>query len=227
MSGWYQPKTAVLLHIYEFREPNWREAVIGTPKTPGRIPAAVAVALETKAELFLVFREEISSDKETKDETELTRDTLFSLIDDLREFACSFPVFNHFALGEIREIMQRIFFISDEYVARTDDEIRKALPIFKARGIERAVFVSNADHISRIAQKGCELWEGELLVATATFRPAPALYSSPQGSMKDVVVIEPPVVMALGPVNPRRLLGLRGKPQAIAEIDEALKRAGV
>ena len=227
MSGRYQPKTAVLLHIYDFREPNWREVVIGTPKAPGRIPAAIAVALETQAELILAFREEISFGKETKNEAELTRDALFSLIDDLREFACSFPVFNHFALGEIRGIMQRIFFISDEYVARTDDEIRKALPIFKARGIERAVFVSSADHISRIAQKVCELWEGEPIVATATFRPAPALYSSPQGSMKDVVVIEPPVVIALGPINPRRLLGLRGKSKAIADIDEALKKAGV
>lgn len=223
----YQPKTAVLLHIYDFREPNWREAVIGVPKAPGRIPAAIAVALETQAELLLVFREEISFGKETKDEAELTQEALFSLIDDLREFTCSFPVLNYFTSDDIRGIMQRIFFMSDEYVARTDDEIRKALPIFKARGIERVIFVSNSDHISRIAQKVCELWEGEPLAATATFRPAPALYSSPQGSMKDVVVIEPPVIVALGPVNPRRLLGLRGKLEAIAEIDEALKKAGV
>jgi len=47
-------------------------------------------------------------------------------------------------------------------VEDTDDEIREALPIFKAQEIERVIIISSPDHVSRVAKLVHELWRNDL-----------------------------------------------------------------
>jgi len=229
MSIWrWQPKTAVLLHVFDCRltQEEWFRVMWGTPALPGRIPTAVAAALESSAEVLLVFRDKFCymPEPDGRNEAEVIHDTLFGNFDKLTEFASSFPVFGHFIPEDIRQVMS-IFRISDRYVVNTDDEVREALPILKEMGIEHVVFVSSFDHISRVAQRVGEFWAGEPLASNSSFRPAPALHSG--GSMKDVIVMEPSIVRALWLVHPKRLLGLRGNPEALARVDVVLSEVGV
>lgn len=218
-----QGRTGVVLHTFETADPHWYSAMWGIPAEPGRIPTAVATALETEAELLLVFT--CISPLNGQNTGAAIRDLLFARIEELPEFAPSLPMLGKFSPAEIRETLGRIFLLSDVVIIPTADETAKVPAIFKERGLTVAIFVSNFDHISRIAQLvGAQWKEMGVQGLTPTFRAAWSLYSG--GSMQDVVVFEPPAVTALGSVDPRRLLKIRGNAKALAEVDAVLKRFG-
>jgi hypothetical protein len=220
------PKTAVILHIFDCRLPQeeWLYVMWGTPEAPGRIPTAVAVILETGAEALLVFHDTLCfmPEPDGRNEAEVIKDTLFERLEELPGFANSLRVFSHVEVEEIRRRISESFRVLDPDVLNTDEEVQKALPMLEEMGMEHVVWVSSPDHISRVAQRVCEL--GMKKSINVSFRPSRTLSS---GAMEDVVVIEPAAVQQLLPIHPRRLLSLRGNPEALARIEEVLLKVGV
>lgn len=227
----WQPKTAILLHVYDCRLPweKWFYVMWGTPELPGRIPTAVAATLETDAEIFLVFWDKdcYVPFPDGRNEAELIRDTLFERIGELPGFS-TLPILGYFTPEEIERAMRQVFRLSDVEVVNTEDEVREALSILKAENVERVVFVSSFDHMSRIVQLAGKHWGAELST-TIMFWPARALQT--EGSMEEVmaevVVFEPPTVRALGVVDPRRLFGLQNNKEAIAQVDKLFSGLGI
>lgn len=223
MNTRWQPRTGVVLHTFDHTDLNWFAAVWGTPSEPGRIPTAVAATLEAGAELLLVFTDIIPTDG--KNTGAIMRDFLFSHMEELPKFAPSLPVLGEFSLSEIREILGRVFLLSDVRIVPTSDEVAAVPPIFKEKELTVAIFVSNFDHISRIAQLVGSMWKKMGITGlTPVFRPAKSLYSG--DTMKNVVVFEPPATRGLLPVHPGRLLGLKGNSDALAQVDAVLKKFG-
>lgn len=221
MSARWRPKTGVIIHTYDWREPNWAHVMWGNPVEPGRIPTAVAAALESDAALLLVFSDFVGE----RNEGAIIRDFLFDNIRALPLFAPSLPVFRDLSPEEILVKLESIFLLSDVVIKNTEDEVKAVPSLFGVEQIQKVVFVSSFDHISRVAQLAGRVWgEQAVFFPMAEFRPANTLYSGP---MDKVVVFEPPAVEALGPVHPKRLLGLRGNSEALARIDNALTGEGV
>lgn len=227
----WPPRILVVLHVFDCRNPAWEHAMVGTPEQPGRIPTAIAAAMEFGVEKLLVFRDREAVHPDGRNEAEVIRDTLFDLIDCIAEFGECLPVLRDHTPAEIRAVMEAVFEISDVFITNTADEIREALPICKRLGADQVVFVSNVDHIPRIVQLVGEHWCGEPMAARVQFRPAPSLYFQ-HGSMRNLVVFELPAVNALLPLDIRRFfklirLPLSEKTEALAAVDETLTRLGV
>lgn len=216
-------RTAILLHTFDNRGPTWETAVWGSPMRPGRIPTAVAEALESNAELLMIFSENLSG----KNTGALIRDYLFEHIEELRAFAPTLPILCQVPLRVIERRLKKTFLLSDVQIKNTADEVWLAYPILLERKIDHVVSVSNIDHMSRIIQLVGALWtdQGHTDIAVS-FRPALSMYSPAGSTMKDVVVFEPPAVAGLGPVNPRRLFTVWNNPQTIPAVDSALTLIG-
>ncbi len=195
MNKQYCPRTAVLLHTFDNHGPTWEIAVWGTPTRPGRIPTAVAAALEHNASLLMIFSENLSG----QNTGALIEDFLFKHAYELSQFTPTLPILGEWSPSAIREKLEKIFLLSPVLITNTADEVRLSYPILVEHGIEHVVFVSNIDHISRIAQLVGTLWvEQNLTGITFSFRSALSMYSPPGSTMNDVVVFEPPAVTNLG-----------------------------
>lgn len=216
-------KTGIILHTFDHTKSNWRHAMWGKPTEPGRIPTAVAAALETGASLLLVFTDIISVDR--KNEGVMIRDSLFNHIEELPLYAESLPILKECSLVQIRDTMKQIFLLSDVHIVNTADEIAAVPSIFAGRGLESAIFVSNFDHASRVAQLIGTIWRDKGIVRPVAYIcPAASLYSA--CSMQEVVVFEPPIIQSLG-CDPRLLLKLMGNPDALARLQALLKEFDV
>ena len=97
-------KTAVLLHGFNANELNWDHVVWGEPPDkPGRIPTAVAVALEEDADSLLVFGSSLGKeqDGQWKSSGRLMTELMWQHFGGLKEFTILHAL-RETPLGEIQ-----------------------------------------------------------------------------------------------------------------------------
>ena len=109
-------KTAVFLHGYNVNEKNWERVVWGVlPDKPGRIPVAIAVALEEGAEHLILFGSSIGKEKDGKwlSSGRWMTDLLCERFGELKQFTILQPL-RELSLEQIRERIEGIFQLIEE-----------------------------------------------------------------------------------------------------------------
>ncbi len=230
-------KTAVLLHAYNANEKNWDYVVWGVPPDkPGRIPTAVAVALEEDAEHLILFGSSIGKTEPGGAWTSsglCMNNLLFSLLDALKEFTILYAL-RRFSLSRIRAKISSAFEVIDgpERPVNTLEELRAAAQLFHERKlkIQKFICVSSPDHMSRIFRDARIVFKDDPLAPHISVRGAVTLYTErdeitplERASLSNVVIAEPRAVE--GPFM-QRMFGLGENPEALGEIDAVLKKYG-
>lgn len=228
-------KTAVLLHGYNANEKNWDYVVWGeSPDKPGRIPTAVAVALEENAELLVLFGSSIGKEDESgvwKSSGKLMTELLFRRFEELGKFTILHAL-REIPLKKIRRRIEVVYRLVEELErpANTFGEMQTMARLIQEKGIQKLVCVSSPDHVSRIIRDTLVVFRKTTLAVHVSVRPSVTLYTvgddvtpPERASLGSVVVIEP-----RSPVGPlaQRMLGLGGNANALAEIDAILKKYG-
>jgi len=233
-------KTAVLLHTYNVNETNWKDVVWGVPPDrPGRIPMAIAVALEEDAEYLILFGSSIGKvkikEREEEDAwissgawmAELMRERFyelakFTILEALRQLP----------IEEVRHKIDAIYELIEEpeRPANTFGELQAVFRIVKERSIQKLICVSSADHVSRIIRDAHKVFKGQPIAGHLEVRGSSTLYTENDGitpperaSVDHVVVAEPRA--AVVPYF-ERMFGIGNNPEALAEIDTVLKKYG-
>lgn len=230
-------KTAILLHGYDANEQNRDYVVWGVPPDkPGRIPTAVAAALEEDAECLVIFGSSVEKKTDAgmvwssgRWMEELLRDRW----EELKAFSV-LPVFQSFSQKQISNELDRMFRLIEEpdKPKNTMEELQAMARLLheKHTGIQKLICVSSRDHISRIIRDAHIVFEGSPLAANLSVRGSITLYTENDGKtpserakINNVVVAEP-----RAPVVPyfQRMFGISGNAEALSEIDAVLNKYG-
>lgn len=235
--GGRSPRTLVLLHGYDANEGNWERVVWGIPPDkPGRIPMAVAVALEENAEHLVLFGSSVG--KEVKDGLwwsvgRWMAYLLFTRLEGLKEFTI-LSALQDFNQTEISENLVKIFRLIEEpdRPANTMGELQAVMRLIREEytDIQKLVCVSSCDHVSRIIRDASIVFKGHQIAAHLSVRGSLTLYTEEDGktpperaTLDNVVVAEP---RFHGVRHMRRMFGIGNNPEALAEIDAVLKKYG-
>ena len=229
-------KTAVLLHAYNANEKNWEYVVWGVPPNkPGRIPTAVAVALEEDAEHLILFGSSSGKTEQGgawRSSGLCMNDLLFSLVDALKEFTILHAL-RMTSLDKIRAKLSVFELIEGpERPANTLEELQVIARIFHERElkIQKLICVSSPDHMSRLFRDAQIVFKDNPLAPHISVRGAVTLYAErdeitppERASMANVVVAEPRAT-----VTPylQRMFEIGNNPDALAKIDRVLKKYG-
>lgn len=180
-------KTGILVHGCHLGALNWRGIMWGHPPDQlGRIPKAVAVALQEDAEV-LIFGTG-ASEKNNKKEGEYTRDFMFEHFSELKEFS----YFHDIDLVNVRSNFLNIS-RAECRSQNTREEMKEAGKIFSELGTERVILVSSPTHISRCIRDALDVFKGEKYWSLRENLFATASDTSYLGGrVEDVVIFEPP-----------------------------------
>lgn|GEM_PF-2744719 len=223
-------KTAVLLHGYNVNEKNWEYVIWGiSPDKPGRIPVAIATALEEDADFFLLFGS--SMGKGGKSSGKWMKNFLYKRFTDLKKFTVLCAL-RDFPIDKIRRKIDATFELIEgpERPANTLGELQAMHRLIIERQIQKLICVSSADHVSRIIRDAFKIFWGQPIAAHLEVRGSLTLYTEGDGitpperaSVDHVIVAEPRATV--GPYF-ERMFGIRNNTDALADIDAILKKHG-
>jgi hypothetical protein len=224
-------KTVVLLHGYNVNELNWEDVVWGRyPDQPGRIPTAIAVALEEKTNNLILFGSSVGRDVGAGFESsgKCMVELLEKRFEELKNFTV-LSVLRNFSRSRAETLIELIE-EGPVKVKNTLDEMKEIKAICEYRGYNKLVAVSSPDHISRIMRDGLSCFAGSPLALHFSVRASNTLYTMGDGitpieraRVSNVVIAEPR--SAVGPYF-QRMFGINNNPEALLEIDSVLKKYG-
>jgi 5S rRNA maturation endonuclease (ribonuclease M5) len=196
----FKMKNVVLLHGYNPNEPNWERVVWGeAPNLPGRIPTAVAAALENRKN-----RTEIILFHATDDSGPMMRDLLVERFEDLKKFTC-FEVFRQLSIEEMREHLQiNVVDLQNFGLPRPKNTWEEMLALKQVMHSPWSVVaVSSMDHTPRVYRDFCRAFKDEPeVLAHFSVRGALSLYGPKTSAeesvwgMGQLVILEIPGVKA-------------------------------
>ncbi|MFA5086932.1 MAG: hypothetical protein WC470_01365 [Candidatus Paceibacterota bacterium] len=212
-------KTAILLHSYGAKEPNWDYVVWGeAPDKPGRIPTAIAALFEEEADLLLLLGSLIF--KDGKSTGRLMKELLDERFDKLKDFTILKSLEN-VSIGQIREKVGKVFKLVEdlEQNTMTTEELQVAKNFLeKQGGYYKLICVSSPDHVARIYREAFDVFKDTPIVANLEIRGSATLYGpkteedKEKYGIKDVLIFEIPLS--------------RNFPDLFAKILKASKAAG-
>lgn len=223
-------KKGLLIHSYNCNEPNWLETVWGfPPDRPGRAVTALKIILEEEIDIALICG--TAGEKDGKKESWWFKDLIYRRLEEFKSFTV-FPVFQEYTADELRKILDRVLVIREKDTgANTAGELEYAGRFFTEAGVTKVFNISSGDHGSRCLRDLQIAWREKhpSLALNAFTSTSWTLYSerAPEdkeiAKMSNVVIAEPPVMKTF---NLARIFKVLKNPEALAEIDAALKKAG-
>ncbi len=178
--------------LQEVSTEPWKKVVWGEPPLDyGRVPKAVALALEFKAQV-IVFGSGSSKASDGRMEAQVTASFLISNFEKLGDFEELFPKF------DLRNYLFLPDYIAEHSILEkesrnTNEESYNSLAIFAAQDINTIIVVSSPDHASRAfrdlygyceSNPELERFKGNIMVASSRV----PYISKP---VRDVQIIEP------------------------------------
>lgn len=147
-------KTGILCHGRYLQANNWELHQFGDPKNGlvGQILKTMLVAYKSQ-DPIIVFGTG-ASEKDGLKEAEYTIKYMFDNFDAARNF----PQFRGVDLDSLKRIMKS-YSVPELKSKNTLEEIRYAGEIFASYGVEKAIIISNPDHISRCMQLGHQIYQ--------------------------------------------------------------------
>ncbi len=140
-------KTGLLCHGRHVLAKNWKFHQWGDKEKGllGQVMKTILLASQENPEIIIFGTG--ASEKDGLKESEYTIKYMFEHFDDLY----ALPQFQGMDIEQLRAFM-KLKSIPEKKSQNTYEEIKRALEIFSHHGIERAIWVSNPDHISRCMQ---------------------------------------------------------------------------
>jgi hypothetical protein len=193
---------------------NWERVVYGDPNAGllGRVPQGVLLAERFSAELLVLGSGEISG---ARSGTEDPVAMLARRLPGLRAFGGT--------LARTDDLLARVLpnCVSERDAPNTREEIRRALALCAARGINLLVLVSSATHAPRCLRDACALLEADSTLRGERGRPLRVLACASDTSFTEaagegagaVAIVEPP-----HRVDP-------GEDQAVPPLHQLVSRA--
>lgn len=227
-------RTVILLHGYNANEQNWHHVVWGTPPDkPGRIPAAIAVTLDEGADNLFLFGSSIGkefSPGQWKSSGKYMMELMYERVEELKKFTV-LRIFQNFSTQQIKEQLDSKFRLieSPERLATTASEIQEMVRICQEENIQKIIFVSSPDHVSRIMRDALKAFNGSPLALNISVRASATLYTendgitSPENASIDNVIIVEPRMGNFFKLFP----GILNYSGAMREINEIAKKWGI
>jgi hypothetical protein len=225
-----KPKTAILLHSYGAKEPNWEYVVWGeAPNKPGRIPTAIAALFEEEADLLLLLGSLIF--KDGKSTGRLMKELLDERFNELKDFTI-LKSLQGVSIDEIKKKTNKVFKLVEDLEQNTitTEELQVARNFLEKEGdYYKLICVSSPDHVGRIYREAFDVFKDTPIVANLEIRGSSTLYGpktkedKENYGIKDVLIFEIPLSRKF-PGLFDAVLKASKNPLLVKEINTALKK---